>query len=447
MSDTYGVTINGEEYEVDAGSPEEAQRKVANLYGQPVPFKEGFRPPVQHTPRELAEGALEVAPAVGGTAGAALGAAPGAALGAAGGEAVRQIGRRALGQPSATGLIQRATGMDPDSPAAAATGIAAEAALGGSAEKIAQAMRWASGALGDWARRSRWGLVRRAANPRDEAKFAELTSRLESEDIAPAFSGRAEQVSRAERRLADARATREAVEASHAGGTVNAEPVLQRAVDYIPEKLPGGEIPQVGGGARSAARRVAEDVETSLRSIGGGGYDVPLPKAMAEKRRWDDILSDFYAKGRTEPSPQLKPSQNAADAWRGAIADAYPDLGAANMRESELITIARLLKEMQGLEARGTAGAAGQVAAGIGAGAAGRTGVPASIFARMGVGGPRVTSLTARGEALLGRLLADPAGQQAYIRMAQLAAFDPDAIRRRREAEKLLAQGEGVTQP
>jgi len=414
-----------------------------------VPFMPTRFPPSRqpYDPKADVLNLTELLPAAGGTVGGLAGAVPGAALGSASGEAARQLIRRVAGEPAATGLIQRGTGMNPDSPMAAATGIAAEAALGGSAEKAAQIMRWASGAFGDWARRSRWGLVRKAASPRDDAKFMELTQRLESEDIAPAFSNRVEQVSRAERALADASATRKAVEAVHEGGTVGAEPVLDSALDFIPAKLPGGEIPQTGGGARSAARRVAEDVETSLRSIGGGGFDVPLPAAQSEKRRWDALLDRFYKEGKLQVSAAQAPTENVANAWRHTIAEAYPDLGAANLRESELITIARLLKDMQGLELRGSAQAPGQVAAAVGAGAVGRTAVPASIFARMGVGGPRLTSLTAVGEDLLSRLLADPQAQQAYIRMAQLAAFDPEAIRRRREAARLLAQGEGVTTP
>lgn len=445
MSDTYAVTVNGEEYEVDAASPQEAERKVHNLYGSPVPFKEGFRPPVQHTPRELAEGALEGAPMAGGMAGAALGAAPGAALGAAGGEAVRQIGRRAMGEPAATGLIQRAAGMDPDSPAAAATGIAAEAVLGGSAEKIAQAMRWASGALTNWAGKSRWALLRPGATRADEASGLALAERMKTEGIAPGFSGRAEQVGRAEAALADASSRRAAAEAAHAADIVDAEPVLKRVVGQIPENLPGGGIPRVGRPERGAAMRVADDVSASLRDL--GGLDVPFPAAQSEKRRWDSLLKSFYERGAVAPSAAQAPTKGAADAWRAAIADQYPDIGAANLRESELIDIARMLRMAQQSERLGSPAMAGSLASGVGAGATGRTSILAAALSRLGLTSPRFTSMSAAGKDLAARLLADPQAQQAYIRMAQLAAFDPEAIRRRREAAQLLNQGEGVTTP
>lgn len=447
MSDTYRVTINGEEYDVDADTPEAAQRKVANLYGSPVPFKDGSRPPVQHTPRELAEGALEGAPMVGATVGGIAGATPGAALGAAGGEAVRQIGRRAMGQPSATGLIQRATGMDPDSPMAAVTGLAAEAALGGSAEKAAQLMRWASGAFKGWADKSRWALLRPGSTAADEASGIALAERMKTEGVAPSFSGRAEQVERAEAALADATRRRATAETGHADDVVNAESVVERVTEQIPEKLPGGDIPRVGRPQRGAAGRVADDVQDALAEIGGGGYDVPFPAAQTEKRRWDALLQDFYESGRATPSPSLKPTKGAADAWRAAIADQYPDIGAANLRESELIDIARMLKAAQRSEQLGSPAVAGSLASGVGAGATGRTSIMAAALSRLGLTSPRFTSMSAAGKDLAARLLADPKAQQAYIRMAQLSTFDPEAIRRRQEAARLLAQGEGVTTP
>lgn len=448
MADTYAVTINGEEYEVDAESPQEAQRRVANLYGQPVPFKEGFRPPVQHTPREMAEGALETAPAIGGTVGGILGNAPGAALGAAGGEAARQLGRRALGEPAATGLVaERVLGLDPDSPAAAVTGIGVEAALGGSAEKIAQAMRWASGALKNWAGKSRWALLRPGALPTDEASGLALAERMKTEGIAPGFSGRAEQVERAETALADASKRRAAAEVGHEGDIVNAESVVERVIGQQPATLPSGEIPRVGRPQRGAAGRVADDVQDALATIGGGGYDVPFPAAQTEKRRWDALLQDFYESGRETPSPSLKPTKGAADAWRAAIAEQYPDIGAANLRESELIGIARILKEAQRTERLGSPAVAGSLASGVGAGATGRTSIMAAALSRMGLTSPRFTSMSAAGKDLAARLLADPQAQQAYIRMAQLAAFDPEAVRRRRDAARILAQGEGVIAP
>ena len=442
MSDTYGVTINGEEYEVDAGSPEEAQRKVANLYGQPVPFKEGFRPPVQHTPRELAEGALEGAPMAGGMAGAALGAAPGAALGAAGGEAVRQLGRRAMGAPAATGLVTDLTGMDPDSPKAAAANIALEGLLGGAGEKMAQAARWAKSTLSNWATKSRVSLLG-PSSAIDQAQARELAERLATEGIAPAGSSRARQVANAQARLSEASSARKAVEQSHAEDSLNASRVLDEVLAQEPKRLPGGEIPQVGRPERRAHRLVAEDV---LASLSGGG-ETPLPVAQGEKRRWDALLQSFYERGALTPAIGQKYTKGAADAWRGAIADAFPDLGTANLRESELIDILRLLQTQQTAEFVGKRSIAGPAAAAGGAGAAGRWSIPAAVASKGLLSGPRFTSMSAAGKDLAARLLMDPAKAQMYVRLGSLATFDPDAIRRRREAEKLLAQGEGVTQP
>jgi len=390
----------------------------------------------------------ELLPAAGGTVGGALGNAPGAALGSATGEAARQLIRRAAGEPAATGLLQRKFGLDPSGSGAAALGIGAEAALGGTAEKLAQAMKWAGQNLTDWARKSRWGLLSKGATAADEARGLELADRLESEDIAPAFSSRAEQVSRAERALSSADDARRAVEAAHEGDLVNTESVLDRASGQIPRKLPGGEVPRTGRPQRGAAERVADDVQTAIEGMGGGGYDVPLPAAQSEKRRWDALLQSFYETGKVTPSAAQAPTKGAADAWRAAIADQYPDLGAANLRESELIDIARLLRSAQQAEMLGTRSQAGQAAAAVGAGAVGRMSIPAAFAARMGLTGPRALSLSAAGKDLLGRLLvAGAPEQQAFIRMAQFATFDPEAIRRRREAERLMNQGKGVTTP
>lgn len=448
MADTYAITVNGEEYEVDADTPQEAERRVKSMYGETTPFKEGFRPVAQqHTPRELGEGALEAAPAIGGTIGGIVGNAPGAAFGAGTGEAVRQLGRRAMGESAAPGMLQGAFGLDPDSPAAAATGIGAEALLGGTGEKIAQAMRWAAKALPNWARQSRWALLRPGAKPADEATGLALADRMKAEGIAPGWSSRAEQVGRAEAAKADASTRRAAAEVGHENDFVNAESVVDRVVGQEPPVLPGGAVPRVGRPQRGAAGRVTDDVTDVLSTIGDENYNVPFPAAQTEKRRWDALLQDFYESGRAAPSPSLKPTKGAADAWRGAIAEQYPDIGAANLRESELIDIARMLKAAQQSEQLGSKAVAGSIASGVGAGATGRTSIMAATLSRMGLTGPRFTSMSAAGKDLLGRLLADPQGQQAYIRMAQAATFDPEGIRRRREAARILRQGEGVIAP
>lgn len=92
-----------------------------------VPFKEGWRPDEAHTPAQVAENVAETLPAAGSIYGGITGGPGGAALGGGGGEAARQLIRRMLGLPPATGFVQELTGQDPNSPGAALTGIAAEA--------------------------------------------------------------------------------------------------------------------------------------------------------------------------------------------------------------------------------------------------------------------------------------------------------------------------------
>lgn len=98
-----------------------------------TPAPSGFRAPItlpfgraglKVTPESL----TEWLPAAGATAGS-FAPAPGlgTAGGAAAGEALRQLIRKSQGEPPATGFVQQATGLDPNSPEAMAAGVAAEA--------------------------------------------------------------------------------------------------------------------------------------------------------------------------------------------------------------------------------------------------------------------------------------------------------------------------------
>jgi hypothetical protein len=280
-------------------------------------------------------------------------------------------------------------------------------------------IKWLQGALGRGAKRS-FGNLLQPAKQVDREAVMDLAGRMEKEGIAPALSSRSTQVSNAEKALTDATANRKAVETKLAGKTVPAKSVLDASIESIPETLPGGAIPKTGMAQRKAANRAAEDVATALEAHGGTG-DVPFEAAQSEKRRWDKLLASFYEGGRDKVPEGVAHTKKAADAWRGAIANEFPEMGAANLRESELIDVTRLLKEAQKrVEREGVIGAS-QEASAIGAAAAGRYSIPLMETAKAVAGAGRgpISSGSAALKRTVANLLTAPyATRQTWMRMA-----------------------------
>lgn len=374
------------------------------------------------------EGVLEAAPAVGAGVGAIGGAGvfslPGALAGATVGETGRQLIRRAVGLPQAPGLVQQLLGLDPDSPEAATAGITAEntASLAGAgASKLLDA---AGNATERWGLRSLLDLLH-PKTLRDQNEGMSLAARMKAENIAPAWSSRPQQIENAKRVLADA-TTQEAAmrsEISAAGGTIPAQPIEDRVINAIPERLPDNTIPMRGQAQRKAAEDVAMDTLQTIDAVHttiNGKRRVPIDAAVNEKVRLDKSNQDFWDSGRENVPGGIKFDVNASNAWRDTIRKTFPDYAEAGLlRKSDMLDIDRLLrdafKQADRIGGLGSATQEGQIA---GAAAVGRWSIPfmASLSALMNSG--RVASFSAAAKSVLAHMLHDGASSaQTWMRI------------------------------
>jgi hypothetical protein len=419
-------------------------QKPLHYYGIELPSAEQF---VEAIPAAAATGAGLLAtknPVLAGAAGSVAG------------ESARQLLRRLMGAPAATGVAQQAFKLDPNSTEAAAAGLAGEGAagaIGGISQRLLNYLSKASGRSAN-----RWIVdLLRPRGERETADAVRLAAMARSEGIVPAFSGAAEQASRAAGVLApaSAEAKRLMSEGVKRGTTVEAAPVFQSALDEIPARLPGGGLPATGQPERRAARLVAEDALNTIAAVGQGpaGTQVPLEAAVSERTRLDSLLKAMYDRGGTEAPVAKQAIQSSADAWRKAIADSYPELGAANKRMSDLITIQDMLQRAAKQAERGGAAGAGSEAGAVGAAAAGRLSIPAMVAAKMGLmSAPGASAMSAAMSAFSKMTAAGMPASQAVAHITDLLGAGierPDAVARRRRAaaEALRAQGEGVTTP
>jgi hypothetical protein len=383
--------------------------------------------------------------------------------GGAAGEAGRQLVRRAFGAPAATGVAQRTLGLDPDSPEAAAAGIGSEALAGVAGAGSAKLLKALSSGLDRSAKRSILNILQ-PRTAREKADAMRLASVAQRENLVPAMSGRASQLERAKAALAGAKADSDAItqRGVAAGQTVEARPVIDAAVDSIPANLPGvpGAIntvtPRSGHAVRRAASQVADDVFNTVANTGGGSTKVPLEAAISERRRLDELLTAMYDAGREQAPIGTRSVQTAADAWRGAIADSFPDLGAANLRQSDLIHITEMMRRAAAeAERTGGMGTSMQEAGAIGAGAVGRMSVPAMLGVRSLVTAAPFASLSAAGKRLAAKLAEGGAQTaQLWVRAADLSGLSKtvdDQIkereRHRKAAAALRTQAEGSPTP
>lgn len=369
------------------------------------------------------EGTMDLAPMVAGTVGAVAGAgAPGAALGVGAAEAGRQLIRRALGLPQAPGVVQKFLHLDPDSSAAAAAGIGAEAAVTPIAEGVGKGVGALAEATDNGALRRLASLLGVATDV-DKAHAMDLASRMRDLGIAPARSNRKEILANAERALGSVpigppggaiKDMMEAMDAARATGKeVPATSVVDKALAAIPKNIQGAPgqpsiVPLVGTNVRNAAENSAIDTMNAVR----GRSTVPVDEAIAEKTRQDALLRSFYKTGR-ENVPEAKEfTQIGADAWRHNIHQAFPDLGLKQAKVSDLIDITELLKD------------ANKEATRTGLLGADRTHNPFSLamkYAHAGIStGPFVT-MSSAAKTILAKVLAGGAQSvQAWMRAADL---------------------------
>lgn len=387
------------------------------------------------------EDLVNMLPGLGGALGTAVepggGTAAGMALGSGAGEAARQLMRRLAGQPAATGALTSLTGMDPNSPTAAAANIGLEAALGPLAGKVSGKL---SDLLGRSANRSAVNMMQPVTQKAKEDAM-KLAARVHSEDIlsTPIKLGnfeiklpvatRTQQVSNAQSLLEQAKAASDALEAQGAARGVQVEggPVLDQAIEQIPANLPtagsggvgGLGIARVGRSTQRATERAAEDVMDVLAVNSKNDLNVSFPVAVGERQRWDKLLQSYYKSGRVDPSISESSVKNIADTWRSQIADAFPEYGAANARLSDLITITDMMKEA--LKRQTTQGVfpAAQQAAAVGAGAFGRLGVLGAAAGKVVPSLGPVGSLSANGKNLVAAALKNPAVAQSWLRIAE----------------------------
>lgn len=369
------------------------------------------------------EGALELAPTVGAVVSglAAAPTGPGAVAaatgGAMGGEAFRQLVRRAVGLPQATGIVQKLADLDPDSTGAAVAGIVAEGAVSPAASLVTKAASSVARFLEKSALRSVLNILQ-PRTQKEKTKAMELAKRALEEGLVPFGRHRETQLARAEKALEIAKSNLTAEENSlvSAGGQVPTAEVLSRVREAIPALLPTGRTPEAGLAVRKAAQRVARDVANSV----SGQAEVPLDLAMAEKRRWDQILKSFYKTGRENVPETAQFSKGAADAWRTEIHKAFPTLQVKNAEVSDLVTITKMMERALAESERiGGLGTAATEAAFAGSLAAGRHSIPAMIAAKIGISSGPFASMSAQGKKLFANLIKSGGDSaQTWLRIA-----------------------------
>lgn len=324
---------------------------------------------------------------------------------------------------------------------------------------FAPAPKFAEGLAGALDRSSRRSVLNNILQPMTKVEKdagMRLAGVAQKEGLVPPLSTRASQIVRARRALADARSTADDLTAqgTAAGKTVDASNVLDRTVNNVPPTLPGGAIPRSGRAVRATANGVANDAFDAISAAGNGTTDVPLADAIGERRRLDGLLKAVREAGKDKAPVGTRSIQDAADAWRGAIATSYPELGAANLRQSDFITITKMMERAAKTAER--TGGAGSTLAEAGMTAA-KGDIPglASRGARAIITNAPFASLSASGKLLVSKLVSGgPEAAQAWVRAAAGAGLtqpvDDQMNERelnRKAALALRTQATGVVSP
>src|SRR5574341_1038537 len=391
------------------------------------------------------EDVAEALPAAAATGAAFLGTrspVAAAAAGSAAGEAGRQLLRRGMGAPAATGMVQRATGMDPDSPEAAVAGFVGEATLGATGARVARLLRGAAGGAEHSAERA---VVRDilggARTEREIEEAPKLAKRALAAKLLRSSTTRG-RLARAEAALGKATATAdvETRAARQAGTLVEAEPVLTAIQGELPASIPGSGVARKATRAeRNAVLKVLDDELSAIVNTGGRsatGTAVPADVALGEIKALDAALGKAGVKA-------------GVDAFRVQLRAVLPELADARLEKHELIMITEMLERQLGEQF--TARGAVHPAAGVlGAAAIGRP-APAAARAASAIAG-MTAPLTIPARYLFAKLAAGGANTaQLWLRAANLFGLNRtteqeirDRERNRRAQRALRQQAEGV---
>lgn len=395
-----------------------------------------------------AESAAEALPAAVAGGAALLATDNPAAAGVAGGvagEAGRQLFRRAVGVPAATGVMQRHFGLDPDSPEAAAAGLGGEALAGVAGAGAGKAM----GALASGAEQSAQKAVIRnvlggAVGEREVANAPSLAKRALASGIVNKWtkSGR---LAAAESALGKASATQDAeyAAAKATGNGVEAQPVLDAIQSKLPPSIPGGGTRTAAAPERRAATRVLNDELNAVANTGGGktGTEIPLDTTLSEIDALDQQLEPMYRRGALDPAHGKVATQEARKAFASQLRTAFPELADARLAKSELLTIREMAQRVVDGEWKpggsdGVAGAVGSAAMGkIGpasrgiissmASATAPLSIPArQILAKIMAGGSRTAQLWMRAADANGTNTDDQIAEREQNRRAARALQD-----------------------
>jgi hypothetical protein len=389
------------------------------------------------------EEVTELLPMAGATAGGAAGSLPGATGGAAAGEAARQGIRAAVGLPPGTGIVQKLTGMDPESPEAMLTGLVAESAV---TPVIGAAARGA-GNVAEWFNRSSLRSIINLLQPRtqrDKVEALKLAARVVHEGIAPSGSTRAAQLETAKKLTEEAGqdVSQELVRLRGSGVEVPTTDVLTALRAAVPKKLPAGEIPEADAALRRAAERVLRDTE----KVVAGRDNVPLGVAVRERRRLDRILRSFHQSRRTRVPATQEFMKVAADNWRNAIHETHPSLGIKDTRFSELLNVTRLLRDAYEESIRvGGLGSSAAEGASAGAALAGRQSILFMNTAKASIGTGPWASMSSKGKRLFAKILqAGAPTAQAWLRLADkfdVPEASPDEEKIAKDLSNMLGFG------
>lgn len=389
-------------------------------------------------PRSM-EDVLELLPAAGAVAGFFNPTAPGvsAIAGGMAGERGRQVAREFFGEPSATGLIQEYTGMDPDATSTKTMNVALEGILGVFGNLVsklpAPLLKSARRSMQNLMQLKRELLQGKLPNPAGGRKptiGAKLQDRAVKEDLFPPGSSRATQEQRARRILQETDATRKQLETKH-----GQEYLDEGEIDSMLNELEASMSPANRGarpGGRAASRKSIEDAESQIademwdfveanRGKPRGGKigptntrNVQLEDAITERRTLDKLVN---RKTGVDVPLHKESQKRASDLLRDVINESFPDIKANNLRQSEMIDIADAVENAL-IRAETTGTPVASVAETAGRGAMGYRSAVGALVARtlaVTTTGPG-SSASAAMKRFVAKLLDNPALIQGLIR-------------------------------
>ncbi len=429
-----------------AGIPEDANPDTAmqmmtdKLVGQrflPDTYGANMASPLTLGSGNLEE-LLELMPALG-AVGGSLTSSPGVGTVAGGiaGERGRQVTREFLGQPSATGMIQEYAGLDPDADSTKALNIGVEGVLGLGGVALSKL----SEPLKKSARRSTQSLLqlkdqilkKKLANPEGGPKGTvgqKILDRAVEEGVVAPGSTRRTQEQKARKILQETDATRQRLEAKH-----GQEYLDEGKIDDMLNELEAGMSPGNRGerpGGKAKSRKPIEDAESQIademwdfveanrgkptgQQIGPTNTrNVKLEDAVTERRTLDHMIN---RKTGTDVPLQKESQERASNLLRNTINETFPDIGANNLRQSEMIEVSKAVEDAL-LNVDLTGSPVGTQAAAVGRGAMGYwSGIGALVARALAITttGPG-SSASGAMKRLVSKLTTNPQAIQALAR-------------------------------